>query len=453
MPFQSINPATGELCKTYPETPRKEAERAAEEIHEGFHRWRRIPLSERAPLLKNLAQGLKKGKSRLAPLITQEMGKPIGQAEAEVEKCAWVTDFYADHAADYLNPKEVTSDASKSYIRYDPLGVILAIMPWNFPFWQVFRCAVPSLVAGNAIILKHAPNVPGCAIAIEELFTQAGLKEIFCSLFASLETTARLIESPFVQGVSLTGSDRAGSQVAALAGKHLKKVALELGGSDPFIVLEDADLKTAIPAAIAARMQNSGQSCIAAKRFLVTEKIAKKFEQALVEAVQEQKIGDPMDLTTTIGPIARADLLTNLVRQVEESRKQGAKVLVGGERWGKKGFFYLPTVLEEVRPGICAFEEETFGPVASLTTVKDENEAVALANKTAYGLGASLWTKDLAKAERLASQIEAGAVFINGVVHSDPRLPFGGIKRSGYGRELGREGILEFTNVKTVWIK
>ncbi|MDO8462491.1 MAG: NAD-dependent succinate-semialdehyde dehydrogenase [Deltaproteobacteria bacterium] len=453
MVFESVNPATGERLKSYPELSTAEALRQVEALHQNYRQSRERSRTERIPKLKKLAHLLQEGKSRYASLITQEMGKPIAQAEAEIEKCAWATDFYADKGIDFLKETPVKTDASKSLIRYDPLGIILAIMPWNFPFWQVFRCAVPAILAGNAVLLKHAPNVPACALAIEELFQEAGLGGLFQSLFIDLETTARLIESPVVRGISLTGSDRAGSAVASLAGKHLKKVILELGGSDPFIVLDDANLELAVPAAIQARIQNSGQSCIAAKRFLVAEKIADRFEEAVIASVRRQRVGDPLDRSVTIGPIAREDLLVKLMKQVDESRACGAKLAAGGERLQAKGFFYLPTVLLQARPGMTVFDEETFGPVVVITRVQDDEEAIRLANQTAYGLGASLWTNDLKRAEPLISKIEAGSVFVNGAVHSDPRLPFGGIKRSGIGRELGREGILEFTNIKTVWIR
>lgn len=453
MRYQSLNPATEELIQTYPELSWGQVETEAKRGQEAFQAWRETSFAERRELFLKLAEKLKAETNRLAPIITQEMGKPILEAETEIEKCALGCAFYAEHAESSLREEITPSDAGKSYVRYDPLGLILAIMPWNFPFWQVFRCSVPALMAGNAVLLKHAPNVPRCAISIEELFKAAGFpRDVFKSIFCSNETVARLIESPLVQGVSLTGSDRAGSQVAAVAGRALKKTVLELGGSDPFVVLEDADLEKCIPLAIRARMLNAGQSCIAAKRFILTKKIASAFESAFLKAVGDQKVGDPMDRSTKIGPLAREDLLQNLVRQVEESRHQGAVCLTGGGRLSRKGFFYPPTVLKEVRPGMAVFTEETFGPVASLMVVQDEAEAIALANRTCYGLGASLWTRDIPRAERLAKKIEAGSVFINGMTKSDPRLPFGGIKRSGYGRELSVFGLREFTNVKTVWI-
>jgi succinate-semialdehyde dehydrogenase/glutarate-semialdehyde dehydrogenase len=451
--YRTLDPTTEELIKTYPDLSWEEAKVRAETVKAASSSWCEASFETRRKLTQRLAALLHEKKKEFSRLITQEMGKPITQAEAEIEKCAWGCEFYAEHAESYLKEEIIPTDAGKSYVRYDPLGVILGIMPWNFPFWQVFRFAIPAIMAGNVVLLKPAPNVPGCGLAIESLFREAGFSEaVFQTLFLSNENAARLIESPFVQGVSLTGSDRAGSQVAEVAGKSLKKTVLELGGSDPFVVFEDADLEKAIPQAVRSRMLNTGQSCIAAKRLIVSEKIFKKFEEEFVRAVKELKVGDPKDPATNIGPLAREDLLQNLIQQVEETKMTGAKVLAGGDRPSRKGFFYLPTVLKNVAPGMTAFEEEIFGPVASLIVAKDDEEAIALANKTAYGLGASLWTKDVARAERLARRIEAGSVFINGTVKSDPRLPFGGIKRSGYGRELAVYGLHEFVNIKTVWI-
>jgi succinate-semialdehyde dehydrogenase/glutarate-semialdehyde dehydrogenase len=451
--YRTLNPVTEELLRTYPELSWDEAEVRARGAREAFFFWREIGFEKRRDLAIRLADLLKQRKSQYARLITEEMGKPVTQAETEIEKCAWGCEFYAENAEKYLKEEIIPTDAGKSYVRYDPLGVILGIMPWNFPFWQVFRFAIPAIMAGNGVLLKPAPNVPGCGLAIEALFREAGFPEhLFRCLFLSNENTARLIESPFVQGVSLTGSDRAGSQVAEVAGKSLKKSVLELGGSDPFIVFEDADLEKTILAAIRSRMLNTGQSCIAAKRLILSEKIFDKFEELFVQAVRDLKVGDPKDPATNIGPLAREDLLQNLIRQVEESKGQGAKVIVGAERLKRKGFFYSPTILRDVVPGMTAFDQETFGPVASLIIAKNDEEAIELANRTVYGLGASLWTRDIARAELLARRIEAGSVFINETVKSDPRLPFGGIKRSGYGRELAAEGLREFVNIKTVWI-
>lgn len=453
MIYRTLDPATEELVKTYPEHSWEETKFLAEKTKGAFADWRETSFETRRKLTQRLAALLRERKKEFSQVITQEMGKPITQAEAEIDKCAWGCEFYAERAESYLKEEIIPTDAGKSYVRYDPLGVILGIMPWNFPFWQVFRFAVPAIMAGNAVLLKPAPNVPGCGSAVENLFREAGFAEgVFHCLFLSNETAERLIESPYIQGVSLTGSDRAGSQVAEAAGRSLKKTVLELGGSDPLIVFEDADLEKTIAAAIRSRMLNSGQSCIAAKRLIVFEKVFKKFEEGFVRAVKELKVGDPKDPATDIGPLAREDLLQNLIQQVEETKMTGAKVLAGGDRPSRKGFFYLPTILKNVAPGMTAFEEEIFGPVASLIVAKDDEEAMELANKTAYGLGASLWTKDAARAEKLARKIEAGSVFINGMVKSDPRLPFGGIKKSGYGRELAAQGLHEFVNIKTVWI-
>lgn len=451
--FRTLNPATEELVQTYPELTWEEAADAARKGQAAFASWREVSFSESRRLFLKMADRLRAEKTMLASLITEEMGKPVVEAEAEVEKCALGCAFYAENAEKFLQDEPISSDAGKSYVRYDPLGVVLAIMPWNFPFWQVFRCSVPALMAGNTVILKHAPNVPGCAVRIVSLFAEVGFPEaVFQSLFCSHEIVERLIESPWIQAVSLTGSDRAGSRVAEAAGRALKKVVLELGGVDPFLVFDDADLEKCLPMAIRSRFLNAGQSCIAAKRFILTKKIAAQFEKLFVQAVEAQRVGNPMDRTTKIGPLAREDLLENLMRQVDETRRDGAVCLTGGERRPGKGYYYLPTVLKGVRSGMTACTEEVFGPVASLMAAGSEEEAIAIANQTAYGLGASLWTRDLQKAERLAKRIEAGSVFVNGMTKSDPRLPFGGIKRSGYGRELSSFGIREFTNVKTVWI-
>jgi succinate-semialdehyde dehydrogenase/glutarate-semialdehyde dehydrogenase len=385
--------------------------------------------------------------------MTLEMGKPIAQAEAEVDKCAWVCEYYADHAEAMLAEQPRDTDASRSYVRFDPLGPVLAVMPWNFPFWQVFRFAAPAIMAGNAAVLKHASNVPRCALQIEEVFRDAGFPAgLFATALVGSSAVPGLIADERIAAVTLTGSEHAGRQVAERAGHELKKTVLELGGSDPFIVLADADLPVAARTAADARLVNSGQSCIAAKRFIVVEAVAEQFTARFVDELRARRVGDPLSRDTQVGPQARVDLRDDLHRQVQESIKRGAQRLLGGEIPSGKGAFYPPTLLAAVDKGMPAFDEETFGPVAAVIRAKDEADAVRLANDSQFGLGASLWTQDRVRAERLAAQIEAGAVHVNGLVKSDPRLPFGGIKRSGYGRELSEYGIREFVNIKSVWI-
>jgi succinate-semialdehyde dehydrogenase/glutarate-semialdehyde dehydrogenase len=385
--------------------------------------------------------------------MTREMGKPIVQSEAEVEKCALTCDYYAEHAAAFLAEQPRATDAARSYVRFDPLGVVLAVMPWNFPFWQVFRFAAPALMAGNAALLKHASNVPRCALEIEEVFRRAGFPEdLFRSLLTDAAGVKTLIADPRVVAVTLTGSEQAGMAIAEQAGAHLKKTVLELGGSDPFIVLADAPLEAAARAAAEARLINSGQSCIAAKRFIVVEAVAERFIERFKAELAGRRVGDPTLRDTQVGPQARVDLRDQLHEQVVESVKRGARPLLGGQVPAGPGAFYPPTLLIAVDRGMPAFDEETFGPVAAVITAKDESDAVRLANDSPYGLGAALWTADRTRADRLAAEIEAGAVFVNEVVKSDPRLPFGGIKRSGYGRELSEYGIREFVNIKSVWM-
>jgi len=385
--------------------------------------------------------------------MTLEMGKPIVQGEAEVDKCAWACEYYADHAEAFLAEQPRETQASRSYVRFDPLGPVLAVMPWNFPFWQVFRFAAPALMAGNAGILKHASNVPRSALAIQEVFREAGFpRGLFSTVLVGSSAVAGLIADPRIVAVTLTGSELAGSKVAEQAGHALKKTVLELGGSDPFIVLADADIGAAARTAADARLINSGQSCIAAKRFIVVEPVADQFLDRFLDELRSRRMGDPLERGTQVGPQARIDLRDLLHEQVAESVKRGAKLLLGGEVPAGKGAFYPPTLLAAVDKGMPAFDEETFGPVAAVIRAKDEADAVRLANDSVFGLGASLWTQDRARAERMAAQIEAGSVFVNGLVKSDPRLPFGGIKRSGYGRELSEYGIREFVNIKSVWI-
>ncbi len=453
MSIESINPATGEVLERFKETSAQELDRALAAAHAAFLEWRTVPFATRAQRMREAARVLRKHQAEYARTMTLEMGKPIVQAEAEVDKCALACEYYAEHAEAFLAEQPRETDASRSYVRFDPLGVVLAVMPWNFPFWQVFRFAAPALMAGNAGLLKHASNVPRSALAIEEVFREAGFpRGLFSTVLVGSSAVAPLIADPRIVAVTLTGSDLAGSKVAEQAGRALKKTVLELGGSDPFIVLSDADLAAAARTAADARLINSGQSCIAAKRFIVVEPVADRFLDRFLDELRSRRMGDPLARETQVGPQARVDLRDALHRQVEESVKRGAKLLLGGKIPAGTGAFYPPTLLAAVDRGMPAFDEETFGPVAAVIRAKDEADAVRLANDSTFGLGASLWTQDRARAERLAAQIEAGAVFVNGVVKSDPRLPFGGIKRSGYGRELSEYGIREFVNIKSVWI-
>jgi acyl-CoA reductase-like NAD-dependent aldehyde dehydrogenase len=411
-----------------------------------------MSFAERAELLRAAAATLRAGQARWAALITAEMGKPIVEAEAEIEKCAWNCEYYAEHAAAFLADEPIATNARLSYVEFVPLGLVLAIMPWNFPFWQVFRFAAPTLMAGNTGILKHAANVPRCALAIEEVFREAGFPGgVFRSLLISSGRVARVIEDDRIRAVTLTGSDIAGAKVAETSGRVLKKNVLELGGSDPFIVLADADLDAAAATAVTARYQNAGQSCIAAKRFIVVEEVADAFTARFVAAAQRLRVGDPAQPGTEVGPLARDDLRTALEDQLARSVAQGATIVAGGERLDRRGYFFAPTVVH-ASAGMPVVGEETFGPLAAIVRARDADEAVALANRSQYGLGAALWTRDIDAGRRLARDIEAGSVFINGMVASDPRLPFGGVKRSGYGRELGEFGIREFVNTKTIWI-
>ena len=453
MALSSIDPSSGEVLESFAETAPAALESSLARAWQVFPGWRARSFAERGAHLREAARLLRAHKVDYARLMAREMGKPVTQGEGEVEKCAWCCEYYAEHAARFLAEEPRQTDAARSYVRFDPLGPVLAVMPWNFPFWQVFRFAAPALMAGNVGVLKHASNVPRCALEIERLFRAAGLPEGgFSSVLVGAAAVPSLIADPRIVAVTLTGSERAGSQVAERAGRELKKTVLELGGSDPFIVLEDADLPGAARAAASARLVNSGQSCIAAKRFVVVEGVAERFLELFVGEMRARKMGDPMAPDTEVGPQARADLRDALHRQVEESVERGARVLLGGAVPGGPGAFYPPTVLDAVDKGMPAFDEETFGPVAAVVRAGDEDDAIRIANDSPFGLGASLWTASRERAERLAPAIEAGSVFVNGLVKSDPRLPFGGIKRSGYGRELSEFGIREFVNVKSVWI-
>lgn len=455
MPIATINPATGELLKTF--EPNTDAE-IADKLNLGqqaYLHYRQTDYAKKAFWMQKAADILELEKAEFAKLMTLEMGKPFTSAIAEVEKSASVCRYYAEHAANFLADVAVHTEASHSFVRYQPIGIILAVMPWNFPFWQVFRFVAPALMAGNVGLLKHASNVPQCALAIEEIIQRAGFPQgVFQTLLIGAAKVADLIADDRVKAATLTGSEPAGASLAAAAGKQIKKTVLELGGSDPFIVLESADIETAVVTATTARMLNNGQSCIAAKRFIVVEAIADKFEKLLLEKFLALKVGDPMLSDTDLGPLATPDLLKEIDAQVQACVKSGAKVLIGGHPLlDRPGNFYPPTIIKDIPPGSPSALEEFFGPVAMLFRVPDIDAAIALANATPFGLGASAWTTNAQESDRLIAEIEAGAVFINSMVKSDPRLPFGGIKRSGYGRELSIQGIQEFVNVKTVWVK
>jgi succinate-semialdehyde dehydrogenase/glutarate-semialdehyde dehydrogenase len=455
MAISTINPATGELLKTF--EPLKEIEIASklDLAQRAFEQYRHSSFQERSQLLQSCADILEQGQEDFAKLMTLEMGKTYKSAIAEVEKCALVCRYYAEHGAEFLADVSVKTDASQSFVRYQPLGIILAVMPWNFPFWQVFRFAAPALMAGNTALLKHASNVPQCALAIEKIFQQAGFAEgVFQTLLIGANQVAPLMADARVKAATLTGSEPAGISLAVASGTQIKKTVLELGGSDPFIVLATADLETAAVTGTTSRMLNNGQSCIAAKRFIVVDAIADRFTKLLLEKFQALKIGDPMVPDTDIGPLATPKILQDLDQQVQKSIHIGAKILVGGNPiTDSPGNYYPPTLITDIPLEHPLAQEEFFGPVAMLFRVPDVDAAIKLANDIPFGLGASAWTNDSQEQERLINEIEAGAVFINGMVKSDPRLPFGGIKRSGYGRELSIQGIHEFVNVKTVWVK
>ncbi len=450
----SVNPATEEVIKTFDPHNDSKLEDILKQSQKAHLIWKESTITERKVYNIKLKENLSKKRDELAKLMTTEMGKPITQSYAEIDKCCWALEFYAEKADTFLSPQLVETESPKSYVRFDPLGIILAIMPWNFPFWQVFRFSAPSVVAGNSALLKHASNVSMCSLAIEELYARSGFPEnLFRSLLISGERALNLLKDPLIKAATLTGSEYAGIAVATEAGKHLKKVVLELGGSDPFIVLEDAEIEKAAFWAVKARTINNGQSCIAAKRFIIVEDVYEKFKEAFVEEMKKLKVGDPMDTSTDVGPIARKDLLEEIEGQVTKSVSEGAKILLGGKRMNTRGYYYPPTILDNVTPEMKCFKEEIFAPVAPLIKAKNHKEAVLLANDSRFGLGASIWTRDLQKAEIMASEMETGTVFINGMVKSDPRLPFGGVKASGFGRELSYFGIREFVNIKSVVIE
>ncbi|OGU72463.1 MAG: succinate-semialdehyde dehydrogenase [Ignavibacteria bacterium RBG_16_34_14] len=453
--IKSINPANGKEIKSYKEMSLEEIESIIIKANTAFLNWKDTDFSVKKSCMKKASHILKNKKEKYARLMTEEMGKPIKQSYAEVEKCAWVCDYFADNAETFLSDVIIDTEASNSFVTFQPLGVVLAIMPWNFPFWQVFRFAAPNLMAGNAGILKHSSNVTGSALAIEEIFREADFPEnLFRTIIVSSKSVGEIINNKNISSVTITGSVPAGKSVAEKAGAVLKKTVLELGGSDPYLVLEDADLEQAATACVNSRLINGGQSCIAAKRFIIVESIYDEFEKLFLENMKSKKMGNPFDEQNDLGPQASIRLRNDLHKQVEKSIKKGAKLLLGGKIPKKKGAYYPPTILSNVKKGMPAYEEELFGPVVALIKVKDEEEGIKVANDTIFGLGAAVFTKDVKRGEEIAAKkLNAGCCFVNEFVKSDPRLPFGGIKESGYGRELSIFGIKEFVNVKTVYLK
>jgi acyl-CoA reductase-like NAD-dependent aldehyde dehydrogenase len=453
MSIESINPATGEVIETFEPFTARQIDETLTRARETYRHWRTTSFAERGALMRRVAATLRARKADLARIATLEMGKTISESEAEVEKCAWNCDYYAETAEAFLAPERVDTNAAESYVEFTPIGVVLAIMPWNFPYWQVIRFAAPAIMAGNAAVLKHASNVSRCALEIERIFREAGAPDgLFSTILVPGAEVERIIADPRIAAVTLTGSGPAGMQVAAAAGRAIKKSVLELGGSDAFIVLADADLAAAAAMAVRSRFQNAGQSCIAAKRFIVEEPVADAFAQKFAEVASKLRVGDPLDAQTQMGPMARADLRDGLVDQVERSVAMGAKVVLGGKASDGAGAFYPPTIVTGVTTAMPLFREETFGPVAAVIRARDAEHAVELANDSEFGLGGNLWTGDIERGRQLARRLESGAVFINGMTASDPRLPFGGVKQSGYGRELSSFGIREFVNIQTVWI-
>ena len=452
--MKSINPATNILINEYIEINEDEVDVILNNTQQAWSGWRTISYKNRSVLMMQLAAELRKNQKEYAEIITREMGKPITESLGEIEKSAWVCEFYAQKAEGMLADEHMASDASQSFVSFEPLGVILAVMPWNFPFWQVFRFVAPALMAGNAAVLKHASNVMGCALAIEKAIKNAGFpKEIFQNLMIGSKQVKRVIEHPVIKATTITGSEFAGSKVAETSGKEIKKSVLELGGADAFIVLNDADIKEAAKWGVFSRMLNNGQSCIAAKRFILEKGIANEFIDLLQEELKTWVIGNPMKAETKIGPLARKDLMIDLEVQINEALDKGADLVVGGKRIEGEGHYFQPTIIKNLKPEMRIFHEETFGPVFSIFVVDSADEAVAMANDSDFGLGGSLWTSDKEKGIALARRIESGAVFVNGMTKSDPRLPFGGIKKSGFGRELSHYGIKEFVNMKTIWVK
>lgn len=454
MSIAAINPASGETIREFPQWDEQQLDAALAQVAAMTPTWAATPLAQRCALMVRVAEVLRTNQEQYARLISEEMGKLIVEARAEIEKCALGCDFYAEQGPDFLEDEPITSDAGMSYVAYLPLGTVLAVMPWNFPFWQVFRFVAPALVAGNTAVLKHASNVPQCALAIEEIIRQAGFPEgVFRTLMISADQVQSVIADARVHAVTLTGSESAGRMVGAMAGANLKKSVLELGGSDAFIVLEDADLDEAVKNAVVSRFLNAGQSCIAAKRFIVVDAIAEDFLARFKASVEILKPGDPLDESTTLAPMARIDLRDELHTQVEDTLAAGAINVTGCGPTPGQGAFYAASILDRVEPGMRAYSEELFGPVAIVIRARDEVDALRIANESRFGLGGSIWTGDIARGERLARQMQSGCTFVNGMVKSDPRLPFGGVKASGYGRELSHHGMLEFVNAKTIWIK
>jgi succinate-semialdehyde dehydrogenase/glutarate-semialdehyde dehydrogenase len=453
MKIQSVNPYTEEVIKEFDLMTQSEVDVEIGKSRRAFFSWREVPVSVRAEYVRKLGDHLRSEKRRYAEIMTSEIGKPIRESVSEIEKCAWLCDYYSLGGEKLLEPEEIKTEAEKSYILFQPLGIVLAVMPWNFPFWQALRFGVPAITAGNVVALKHASNVPMSALAIEEAFRKAGFPEnVFKAFLIQAEDALRLIDDDKVDAVSLTGSNKAGAQVGALAGRKIKKLVLELGGSDPFIVLDDADIEKAGRTAANARMINAGQSCIAAKRFIVMEKVGEEFKEVFIRRLKELKIGDPMDETTDVGPVAKREILDSLHEQLRDAKAKGA-VILQMEHTFRKGLFFPPCAIYNPTRDMKVLTEEVFGPIAPIITVRDVDEAVRAGNDTPYGLGASVWSRDLKRAERIAARIEAGCVAINDMVKSDPRLPFGGVKKSGVGRELSHYGLKEFVNIKTVVVR
>jgi len=451
-PIVTVDPSTEQPLERFEPFSAQRIDAALERASTGYRAWRTTTFAERSAAMRKAGELLRARKAEYAALITHEMGKPIAESELEIDKCAGACDYFADHAEGYLNDEPHASSATESYVAFRPLGVVLAVMPWNFPFWQVFRFGAAAIMAGNTTVLKHASNVTGCAVAIEKLFADAGFHDVVAAIIVPGSQVTKLIDDKRIAAVTLTGSDATGSTVAAAAGKNLKKCVLELGGSDPFIVLGDADLDLAAQFAVRARFQNTGQSCIAAKRFIVENSVYDAFLERFVAQAKALTYGDPSDRANKLGPMARSDLRDALYDQIENTAARGGKIATGGKKPSRKGYFLEPTIVSDVAPGMVMFDQETFGPAAAVVRARDAREAIALANDSDFGLGGNLWTRDIERAKKLAGDMETGGVFINGMTASDSRLPFGGVKRSGYGRELAEFGIREFTNIQTVWI-